>query len=143
MRLEASRELLATRGDVWAFLAEPHNLPDWWPGIAGVQPDRRGVAAGARWQVRGGGRAALLRPPRAEDLLLVDRVAAPELLAFRLVRERLGVEVRLAASSNDRTVATVAVEGSWLFGHRRSLPRRALSGLYALCQTSASVDAEV
>ena len=24
--------------------------PDWWPGIPGVQPDRRGFAPGARWR---------------------------------------------------------------------------------------------
>ena len=49
----ASRELLASRADVWKFLSEPFNLPDWWPGIGGVQPDRRGFAPGARWQVVG------------------------------------------------------------------------------------------
>ena len=35
-RVEAARELLAPREDVWAFLAEPHHLADWWPGIAAV-----------------------------------------------------------------------------------------------------------
>ena len=46
-RGEASRELLAARADVWAFLAEPHHLADWWPRMRGVQPDRRGFAPGA------------------------------------------------------------------------------------------------
>ena len=58
-RVEAARRLLAPREDVWAFLAEPHNLADWWPGIAAVEPDRRGLAAGARWQIRGTNRASL------------------------------------------------------------------------------------
>ena len=40
---EAARELLAPRADVWAFLAEPYNLPDWWPGIGGLQPERAEV----------------------------------------------------------------------------------------------------
>ena len=40
--LDEARELLAPRADVWAFLSEPYNLPDWWPGIGGLQPDRRG-----------------------------------------------------------------------------------------------------
>ena len=34
------------RADVWAFLAEPYHLSDWWPGITGVEPDRRGFAPG-------------------------------------------------------------------------------------------------
>ena len=46
----ASRELLAARDDVWSFIAEPHHFSDWWPGIGGVQPDRRGLAEGARWE---------------------------------------------------------------------------------------------
>ena len=49
---EASLELLAPRADVWAFLAEPFHLSDWWPGITGVEPDLRGFAPGARWKVQ-------------------------------------------------------------------------------------------
>ena len=49
--IEATRELLAPQRDVWALLAEPYHLPDWWPAYTGVQPDRRGLATGARWQV--------------------------------------------------------------------------------------------
>ena len=60
MRAEAARELLAARADVWAFLAEPHHLPDWWPDMHGVEPDRRGFAPGARWVVRGLDRRPLL-----------------------------------------------------------------------------------
>ena len=62
-RAAASRELLAPREDVWAFIAEPHHFPDWWPGIGGVQPDRRGLAEGARWAVTGIERPTLLRRP--------------------------------------------------------------------------------
>ena len=39
VKVRARRELLARPADVWAFVSEPHNLPDWWPGIAGVHPD--------------------------------------------------------------------------------------------------------
>ena len=53
----AARELLAPREDVWLFLAEPHHLSDWWPGVAGVTPDRRGLAPGARWKLH-----AAMRP---------------------------------------------------------------------------------
>ena len=48
MTVVAKRELLAPIHDVWGFLADPHHLPDWWPGIAGVEPDRRGLGRGAR-----------------------------------------------------------------------------------------------
>ena len=44
-KFAASRDLLAPREDVWGFIAEPYHLADWWPGISGVQPDRRGVWA--------------------------------------------------------------------------------------------------
>ena len=53
MRYAARRVLLAPVEDVWAFVAEPYHLSDWWPGISGVEPDRRGLAAGARWKVQG------------------------------------------------------------------------------------------
>jgi uncharacterized protein YndB with AHSA1/START domain len=46
MRVAAKRELLAPPQDVWAFLVEPHNLSDWWPGIAAVHPDRHVARAG-------------------------------------------------------------------------------------------------
>ena len=45
-RVAASRELLAPREDIWSFLAEPHHLADWWPGVRGVEPDRRGRSIG-------------------------------------------------------------------------------------------------
>ena len=60
----AERELLASRADVWAFLAEPQHLADWWPGHRGVEPDRRGLAEGARWEVVGDSQPALLRQAR-------------------------------------------------------------------------------
>jgi uncharacterized protein YndB with AHSA1/START domain len=63
MRIKASRELLSPRPDVWAFLAEPYHLSDWWPGVSGVQPDRRGAAAGARWQIVSSTEPTLLAGP--------------------------------------------------------------------------------
>ena len=47
-----ARAAARSRADVWGFLAEPYHLSDWWPGIVGVEPDRRGFAPGARWKVR-------------------------------------------------------------------------------------------
>jgi uncharacterized protein YndB with AHSA1/START domain len=59
--VEASRELLASRTDVWNVLSEPYNLASWWPGISGLEPDRRGFAPGARWRVVGANRPTLYR----------------------------------------------------------------------------------
>jgi uncharacterized protein YndB with AHSA1/START domain len=138
VKAAAVRELLAPRADVWRFLAEPYHLSDWWPGIAGVEPDRRGLAPGARWQVHGSSAPALLRRPRATGLLLVRRVDPPRLLAWHLTWDRLDVEIALEAVAEDRTRATLTVESPVLLSYRRALPRRALERLYALCQTAAT-----
>jgi uncharacterized protein YndB with AHSA1/START domain len=134
-----SRELLAPRADVWSFVAEPYHLPDWWPGISGVRPDRRGMAPGARWQVLASDRPSLLRRPSVSGTLLVRAVEPYERFAFHLTGERLDVEVRLGSRGPDRTHATVTVEGPGLIGLKRSLPRRALSRLHDLVQTAGDV----
>ena len=67
-RVEAKRELLAPRQDVWEFLAEPRHFADWWPGISAVEPDRRGLAAGARWLVHGSNRPSLFRRPNPSGM---------------------------------------------------------------------------
>jgi uncharacterized protein YndB with AHSA1/START domain len=136
--VEAERELLAPRRDVWSFLAEPHHLADWWPGLAGVEPDRRGLSPGARWRVHGGDRPTLLRRPRAPGMLLVQRVEEPSLVAWHLTADRLDVELRLDAPSPDRTLATLTVSSPWMVAFR-SLPRKALSRLHDLCQTAAEL----
>ena len=136
-RVEAARELLAPREDVWAFLAEPRNLADWWPGVAAVEPDRRGLAAGARWQIRGTNRPSFFRSPNPTGMLLVLAAARPERIAFQLTGERIEAELRLEASATDRTIATLTVTGPWLIGLGRSFPPRALNRLHALVQTAA------
>lgn len=138
-RAEAEQELLAARADVWDFIAEPRHLADWWPGISAVEPDRRGLAPGARWRVRGSARPGLLRRSRAPGLLLVQRVDEPRLVAWQLTAERLDAELRLEETAVDRTLATLAVSGPWLVGVRGSLPRTALRRLHALCQTAAQL----
>jgi uncharacterized protein YndB with AHSA1/START domain len=142
-RVPATRELLAPREDVWRFLAEPFHLSDWWPGVSGVQPDRRGLAPGARWQLLagpqgGGAAAAFLRRPEAAGALVVLEVRAPELVRFLFVNDRIEAELRLDAPSANRTQATLVIDGPWLRVNR-SLPRRALNRLYALCQTAAEL----
>jgi hypothetical protein len=136
--MTASRELLAARPDVWSFVAEPYHLADWWPGVAGVQPDRRGSAAGARWQLTAGSEPTFLRRPEAGSVLVVTAADGPVLFAFHLTTEKLDVRVDLDASAADRTRVTITVQGPWLFAYRRTLARRALSRLYALCQTAAT-----
>jgi hypothetical protein len=137
--MEAARELLASRQDVWGFLAEPYHLPDWWPSVSGVQPDRRGFAAGARWQVTGGREPTLLRKPSATGTLLVTVVETPRIFAFQLIADRLDVRIELDPISAQRTRAVVTVEGPWLIAYRRTLARRAVNRLHALCQTAAAL----
>jgi uncharacterized protein YndB with AHSA1/START domain len=136
---EAVRELLAPRADVWAFLSEPYNLADWWPGIGGLQPDRRGFAPGARWQVVGENRPSLFRRPNMSGTLLVLAVEQYERFAFQLTGERLDVELRLTAPAPDRTLAHLSVSGPLLIGLRRSMPEKALGRLHALVQTGADL----
>ena len=134
----ASRELLASRADVWGFLSEPYHLPDWWPGLGGIQPDRRGFAPGARWQIQAGERPSLLRRPGAAGIILIRAVEPERRLAFQLVAERVDAELELEDAGSGRTVATLTVDAPFLSGVNRKTPVRALSRLHALCQTSAS-----
>jgi len=136
-RVAASIELLAPRDDVWAFVADPFNLPNWWPRVAGVVPDRRGLAPGARWRVQGTNQPSLLRRPEAVGMLLVGDVEPPRRVTFHLTGDRLDVELALD-DRGPRTIAAVVVEGPWLIGLSRSLPRQVLARLHALCQTGAS-----
>jgi uncharacterized protein YndB with AHSA1/START domain len=136
---EATRELLAPRTDVWRFLSEPYNLADWWPGVSGLQPDRRGLAPGARWQIVGDNRPSLLRKPNMSGALLVLAVHPYERLAFHLTGERLDVELTLTETAPDRTSARLVVSGPFLVGLKRSMPTKALTRLHGLVQTAADL----
>jgi uncharacterized protein YndB with AHSA1/START domain len=138
-RASASRELLAPREDVWAFIAEPHHFPDWWPGVAAVHPDRRGFAEGARWEVQATDRPTLFRRATSSGMLLVRTVWPLERFAWTLTSDRIDADLRLEQSDENRTTAVLHVEAPWLFGFSRSLPRRALTRLHALCQTAAEL----
>jgi hypothetical protein len=138
-RASASRELLASRDDVWAFIAEPHHFPDWWPGVAAVQPDRRGFAEGARWQVQSPDRPTLFRRSTSSGMLLVRAIRRPELFAWTLTGDHVDAELRLEAKGGDRTLARLEIDAPWLLGVSRALPRRALTRLHALCQTAAEL----
>ena len=135
----ATRDLIAPRADVWRFLSEPYNLPDWWPGISGLQPDRRGFAPGARWQVLGDNRPSLLRKPNMSGTLVVLVVEPYERFAFHLTGERLDVELVLAAPEPDVTRARLTVSGPFLVGLKRSMPTKVLTRLHNLVQTAADL----
>ncbi len=134
-RYAASRTLLAPLEDVWAFLAEPYNLADWWPGVSGVEPDRRGLAQGARWKVIGPNEPGYFRRPQATGTLLVLDVVPKERIAFQLTGDRIDADLTLRAAGNDRTEVSLAVDGPWLIGLKRSFPRRALDRLHSLVRT--------
>jgi uncharacterized protein YndB with AHSA1/START domain len=134
----ASRELLALPEDVWQFLAEPRHLADWWPGIAAVEPDRRGLAVGARWRVRRN-QASLLHKAQAEDTLVVVAAQLARRFAFELVQAKLRAELTLAPAGGRRTQTELEVHGPLLLAFSRSLPKTALARLHDLCQTAATL----
>jgi hypothetical protein len=134
----ASLEFLAPFEDVWAFVSEPYNLADWWPGITTIEPDRRGFAEGARWKVRSSA-ASLFRREAAEDTLLVT-AAEPRCFAFELVRGKLKADLRLDPAGPARTRADLRVEEPFSFGFRRGRRAKdALARLYDLLQTGATI----
>jgi hypothetical protein len=126
-----SIELLASRSDVWAFLAEPYHLTDWWPGITGVDPDRRGFAPGARWKVIATKRNIFAGPRSTETLLLIREIEPYERWTWHLLATKLEVEIRLRAVAENRTVVRIALS--------KGSPATALKRLYDLCQTAATL----
>jgi hypothetical protein len=126
-----SIELLAARADVWSFLSEPYHLTDWWPGITGVEPDRRGFAPGARWKVIAAQRNFFLGTRSKETVLLIRAIDPYERWAWHLLAPKLDVEVKLRAVAEDRTAATISLS--------KGRPAAALKRLYDLCQTAATL----
>ena len=128
---EATLELLAPREDVWAFLAEPYHLSDWWPGITGVEPDRRGFAPGARWKVLATKRNIFVGPRPTETMLLIREIDPYERWMWHLLKPKTDVEIRLRSVDAARTAVTVSViDGS---------ADKALKRLYDLVQTAATL----
>jgi uncharacterized protein YndB with AHSA1/START domain len=128
---EATLELLAPREDVWAFLAEPYHLSDWWPGITGVEPDRRGFAPGARWKVLATKRNVFVGPRPTETMLLIREIDPYERWSWHLLRPKTDVEIRLRSVDEARTAVTVATD--------RGSATRAVQRLYDLVQTAATL----
>ena len=139
--VEASRTLLASRDDVWALVAEPHHLPDWWPGYRAVRPDRRGLSSGARWTVVRSLEPGLFRRPESEGLIHIRRVEPGRALAWHDVQQGFDAAVELT-DDGDVTPARVTVETSWWRLRAESLsgaPARALARLHDLCQTAVAL----
>jgi uncharacterized protein YndB with AHSA1/START domain len=142
VRIQAETELIATRPDAWALLAEPHHLSDWWPGYASVRPDRRGLAEGARWEVVRGGDVGLLKRPGGEGLIVITAVEPERRLAWQDLQQAFAAEIRLDPAGGGNTRATLVIEAStWraIAEGLRPLPRKALARLHALCQTAATL----
>jgi hypothetical protein len=138
----ASRELLAPRQDVWALVAEPYNLPDWWRAYTGVVPDRRGLAENARWKVVRRAKPGILTRAGSEGLIVITRVVDGLELGFHDVDEGIDVVLELASAGPDRTRATISVSAPWWRLHVegvRKLPKESLANLYDLCQTAAAL----
>lgn len=140
--IEAERVLEAPREDVWSLVAEPYHLPDWWPAYSGVQPDRRGLAEGARLQVLRSRVPGLLARPGGQALIVVVTVVEESALAWHDVGERLDAGIALERAGEGRTRARAWVDGSaWrvLVAGARGHPAQALARLHDLCQTAASL----
>jgi hypothetical protein len=140
--VEATGELQSDRRDVWALVAEPYHLPDWWPAYTGVNPDRRGLAENARWQVIRNVSPGFLRTPEGEGLIVITRVLEGWELRWHDVKQEIEAGVKLDNAGSGRTRATTFVEGAWLrlvAEGARGLPKSALTRLRDLCQTAAGL----
>jgi uncharacterized protein YndB with AHSA1/START domain len=137
-RATAARELLASRDDVWQFIAEPGHFADWWPGVAAVVPDRRGFAEGARWTIHAANQPTLFRRSGYSGTLMITAIEPYRRFAWTLTGDRLDAELLLEHRADDRTRVFLEVSAAWLVSIPRRLPRRALERLHALCQTAAS-----
>jgi uncharacterized protein YndB with AHSA1/START domain len=122
----------APRAEVWAILAEPLHLADWWPGIALVEPDRRGFAPGARWRARAARRNPFFSRHAVDTTILVRDVENYERWSWHLVSEKLTVEVRLRASGDHETEVTVTTSRG-----AASVPQDAVGRLRELVRTLA------
>jgi uncharacterized protein YndB with AHSA1/START domain len=138
VKSQASTELLAPLEDVWSFISEPYNFADWWPGVGGVKPDRRGFAEGARWTLYRGSEPGLFERPNAPRMLVVSAIDPFKRFAFHLSRDRLDADLRVEALGHDHTQAALTIEGPFLLGFRKPvMATHALERLYDLIQTAA------
>jgi hypothetical protein len=139
--VEASRVLRSPRADVWALVGQPYHLPDWWPSYSGVEPDRRGLAEGARWTILRGRRPGFLRKPGGRGMILLERVRPATELAWLDLAQNIEAGLRLDDEGRD-TRATAFVSGPFwrIYAEgARGLPSLAVARLHDLCQTAAGL----
>ena len=124
-RVEATGELESERRDVWALVAEPYHLPDWWPAYTGVEPDRRGLAENARWQVDPQHLPG--PPPQAggrRGVIVMTRVLGGRgSCSWHDPKQGIDAGVLLDNAGTGRTRATTFVAGPWLPPCPRGSPR--------------------
>jgi uncharacterized protein YndB with AHSA1/START domain len=129
----ATRTIAAPRELVWAVVADPGRFGEWWPGVASVEPGRRGLVPGARWRIEGEHRGRLLRRPLPAGDLLVLEVRALERVAFQLTGDRIDVELVLRDDDGD-TIVDLEIESPPLIGMGRAFPGSVLRALDAAAQ---------
>ena len=141
MTEEETRVLLAPRQDVWALVAEPFHLPDWWPAYTGVEPDRRGLAENARWEVVRSRRPGFMRKPLGTGLVLIRRVEPGRELAWHDLAQKLDMGIRLEDEGRDTRATTWVAGPFWRFYAEgaRSLPTKAGARLLDLCDTASGL----
>jgi uncharacterized protein YndB with AHSA1/START domain len=132
-KIAATRRIDAPRERVWAVVADPARFSDWWPGVASVDPGRRGLVPGARWRIEGERRGRYLRRPLPVGELLVLEVRATERVAFQLTGDRVDVELALRDDETG-TTAELVVEAPPLIGMRRAFPGSVLRALAVTAQ---------
>ena len=132
----ARRTIAAPRERVWAVVADPERLGEWWPGVTSVEPGRRGLVPGARWRIEGESRGRYLRRPMPAGELLVLETRAPERVAFQLTGDRIDVELLLREPEPGSTAAELVVESPPLIGMRRAFPGNVLRALDAAAHQS-------
>ncbi len=142
MRIEAQKELLASRGDVWKLVAEPRHLSDWWPGYSTIRPDRRGFSEGARWEVVRGTAPGLLRRPRGEGVIVVATIESGLRFGWRDLQQGFVADLLLEPAAEGNTRAMLSLDAPmWRIVAEglRPAPLQALARLHALCQTAAGL----
>jgi uncharacterized protein YndB with AHSA1/START domain len=147
----ATRELLAPRDDVWAFVSTPGRLADWWPGVFAAQGN------GDDWTIEGDERAGLTRVASPGDDERQETVHVvlnpPGSLELRFERSGYGVRLALEATGAQRTTTTLTIQrkdagetvaerleevvGLAVTGPDDAFAESILDRLCGLCQTGA------
>lgn len=141
-RVSRTRTVAVEPGRVWGLVADPHNLPRWWPRAVRVE-DVRGAGGEARWTAvlatdRGApvradfrctGRTAETRFAWEQEVegTPFERVFKAVRLELALAREGAGTEVTLTSDESLRGVSRLG--SSMIGGAARRRLDEALDGI--------------